>query len=174
MSVTIHESGMDFGPFPSENIFELEKVLKELDFGDHVSMVEFIVRKDSPARNSIVFVEAKSSIPRQHDGFMNEIRVKMHHAITTWFAAVAGRHPKVLTSIPTKLNRVEHLKLPLECFLVIPGVPDTMLPQFSEKFRQTLVSERKLWSIPDVNIQVLNEQKAQKVGLIAPTSPLAR
>lgn len=174
MSLTIRESGVDFGPFAPDNIFELEKVLKELNFGDHVSMVEFIVRKDSPARNSIVFVEAKSSIPRQHDSFMSEIRTKMQHAISTWFAAVAGRHPKVLAKIPAKLNQTEHLKLPLECFLVIPGVPDSMLPQFSEKFRQTLVSERKLWSIPDVNIQVLNEKKAQKVGLISATPPLAQ
>lgn len=165
MSISITESGMTFGRFAPNDVFEFEKVLTELKFGDHVSKVEFIVRYGLGSA-AVVFVEAKRSVPRQSDVFFAEVRLKMIHALTVWFTAVCGRHEQLLKVIPDNLNKVEHLKLPLKMYLVIPEAPDSMLPQLSDKFRQSLSAEQKIWAIRYSDISVLNESRAKKQGLV--------
>ncbi len=165
MSISITESGMTFGSFAPKDVFEFEKVLTGLKFGDHVSKVEFIVRHGFGSA-AIAFVEAKRSVPCQSDAFFAEVRLKMIHALTVWFTAVCGRHEQLLNYLPDNLNKVEHLKLPLKMYLVIPEAPDSMLPQLSDKFRQSLSAEQKIWAIRYSDISVLNECRAKKQGLV--------
>ncbi len=68
MSISIDESGVTFGPFAQTDVFEFEKVLKEITFGNNVCKAEFIVRGVSE-NASIYIVEAKSSLPRDSDKF---------------------------------------------------------------------------------------------------------
>lgn len=69
MSLTIIESGLTFGPFAKADLFELERILTSLDFGDHVSKVEFVVKTGSEKSGAVRFVEAKTSIPRESETF---------------------------------------------------------------------------------------------------------
>lgn len=170
MSKTIVESGMTFGPFAESDLFELERVLTKLDFGDHVNKAEFVVKVGTGKTVAVRFVEAKTSIPRESDAFLDEVRQKMNHALAIWIGALTGRHPKVKTLLPANLSRLEHAKLPIECYLVIPDVPDAMLPPFSDKLRRSMQSERRIWSIRSEHIQVLNTNKARKIGLIGTTA----
>lgn len=166
MTITVTESGMTFGPFAEPDLFELERILKSLNFGDHVSKVEFVVRAATQKAGAVRFVEARSSIPRESGGFLDEIRQKMNHGIAVWMGALTGRHPKVQAQLPANLSRVEHAGLPIACYLVIPDVPDDKLPPISDKFRQAMKSERHIWAIRSEHIQVLNANKARKIGLI--------
>ncbi len=165
MSISITESGVTFGSFAPDDVFEFEKVLTKLKFGDYVSKVEFVVRHGFGSA-AIVFVEAKRSVPRQSDVFFADVRLKMIHALTVWFTAVCGRHEQLLKFLPDNLNQIEHLKLPLKMYLVIPEAPDAMLPPLSDKFRQSLSAEQKIWAIRYSDISVLNESRAKKQGLI--------
>jgi hypothetical protein len=166
MSISIDESGVTFGPFAQTDVFEFEKVLKEIKFGDNVCKAEFIVRQASD-NVSIFVVEAKSSIPRESDNFFEDIRQKMIHTLTVWFASVCGRHESVKALLPENLGQFENLTLPIKLCLVIPQVPDDQLVPLSAKFRKVLISEQKIWAIGYSDINVLNESKAIKYGLIA-------
>ena len=166
MTISITESGMTFGPFAETDVFELERILTNLSFGDHVSKVEFVVKAGSGESGAVRFVEAKSSIPRESGAFLDEIRQKMNHALAVWMGALIGRHPEVQHRLTANLSDVEHARLPIECYLVIRGVPDAMLPPFSDKFRQSMKSEQRIWAIRPERIKVLNENKARKIGLI--------
>ena len=159
MSISIDESGVTFGPFAQTDGFEFEKVLKEITFGDNVCKAEFIVRRASE-NVSIIVVEAKSSIPRESDNFFEDIRQKMVHTLTVWFASVCGRHESVKALLPENLGQFENLTLPIKLCLVIPQVPDDKLDLLSAKFRKVLISEQKIWAIGYSDINVLNESKA--------------
>lgn len=162
----IQESGMLFGPFDEANCFHHERVLKEVGFGDHVKVVEFLLRTGSGKNDAVAFVEARSSIPRECDGFLNEVCLKMNHSLIVWFAAVVGRHPKLTPLLPSNLSKSDHLTLSIQCYLVIPDVPDKQLPPFTDKFRRAMLSARRLWPIRSEHIQVINQVRARKIGLI--------
>ncbi len=105
MSISITESGVTFGSFAPDDVFEFEKVLTKLKFGDYVSKVEFVVRHGFGSA-AIVFVEAKRSVPRQSDVFFADVRLKMIHALTVWFTAVCGRHEQLLKLLPDTTVRL--------------------------------------------------------------------
>ncbi len=169
MSISIIESGMTFGRFAPSDVFEFEKIINTMKLGQHVCKVEFIVR-DVSGNAAIVFVEAKSSIPRESDSFFADIRLKMIHALTIWFTAVCGRHAQLMNLIPHNLDKFEHLRLPIKMYLVIPNVPDQYLQPLSDKFRQFLTVDQKIWAIGHSDIQVLNEPRAIKYGLMGRNS----
>jgi len=118
MSISIDESGVTFGPFAQTDVFEFEKVLTEITFGDNVCKAEFIVRQASD-NVSIFVVEAKSSIPRESDNFFEDIRQKMVHTLTVWFTSVCGRHESVKALLPENVGQFENLTLPIKLCLVI-------------------------------------------------------
>ncbi len=165
MSISINESGITFGDFLDDDVFEIEKVLTGIDFGKGIYKVEFIFHNPS-GNGKILLVEAKSSIPRESKEFFAEIRLKMIHSLTLWFTAVCGRHENITSFLPESLKNSSQLILPIHMCLVIPEVPDNMLPQFTDKFRACLSVERKIWAIKYSDIMVLNKDKARKYGLV--------
>lgn len=166
MTISIRESGMVFGHFAESDVYLHEPILKQLRFGDHVKMVEFFVRIGRGKNSAVALVEARKSIPRECGDFLEEIRQKINHSLIVWFTSVVGRHQNVLSRMPPNLGRIEHLKLPIKCYLVIPGIPDDMLAPFTDKFRQIMIAEINLWPIKYEHIYVLNEAKAANIGLI--------
>ncbi|NTU50231.1 MAG: hypothetical protein HGA87_05005 [Desulfobulbaceae bacterium] len=165
MSISIVESGVTFGFFAQSDVFEIEKVLNTMKLGEHVCRVEFIVR-DVSDKAAIVFVEAKKTIPRESDDFFADIRVKMINSLTIWYTAVCGRQNQIKPLLPDNLKDFKHLTLPIKMYLVIPEVPDDMLPQLSDKFRKCLTVEQKIWAICQSDISVLNSVRARKYGLV--------
>lgn len=166
MSISIQESDMIFGDYAEEDVFELEKVLTAKKLGDHVCKVEFIVRTGVGKASAVAFIEAKSSIPKESDNFFSGVCLKMTHSLTVWFAAVCGRHENLSTFLPSNLRHFSHLKLPIKLILVLPTVPDDRLQPMSDKLRQMLKSEQKIWAIKSSDINVINRTRAEKIGLI--------
>ncbi|KFL34034.1 MULTISPECIES: hypothetical protein [unclassified Sulfurospirillum] len=163
--VNIVESGVTFGAFKQDNVFLIEKVLTDLDYGDGINKVEFIL-KHKTGTSSVIFLEAKSSIPKESDGFFEEIRRKMIHSLTLWVSTICGRHSSLKNSLAKNLKSKEDLLLPIKLILVIPKLPDELLEQISQKFKKSLEIERKIWDINYSHIMVLNESRARKYKLI--------
>ncbi len=166
MSISIKESGVTFGDYSQEDVFELEKVLSAMKLGEHVCKVEFIVRTGVGKASAVAFIEAKSSIPKESDNFFTGICLKLTHSLVVWFAAVCGRHKNVETLLPSNLRLLSHLKLPIKLILVLPTVPDDKLQPMSDKLRRMLMAEQKIWAIKSSDINVINQTRAEKFGLI--------
>ena len=163
--VTITESGVTFGEFEHDNVFQIEKILTDLHYGDGINKVEFILKHKSN-NPSVLLVEAKSSIPRESDGFFEEIKLKMIHSLSIWFSTICGRHTSLKSSLVRNLKNTEDLALPIKLILVIPKLPDQLLEQISQKFKKSMEVERKIWNIDYAHILVLNESRARKYKLI--------
>jgi hypothetical protein len=165
MTLQILESGVMFGDFEQDDVFEIEKSPAVARLGDGICKVEFICNQNQAKR--IVFLEAKSSYPRKADDFFKEIKAKMLHSLTIWVASVTGRHPDIKDGIGVNLQRTTALKKPIHFILVIPDMPSEHCGVASDKFRQYMSVERRLWNIKDRDIRVLNRQKAEQIGLVS-------
>lgn len=165
MSVQIQESGVLFGDFELEDFFQIEKSTSVDSLGDGIRKVEFIVHQEHAKR--VVFLEAKSSYPRKADDFFQEIKAKMLHSLTILFATVAGRHTDIKPEMGRALQKTAMLKKPIHFVLVVPSMPSEHCIGATDKFRQFLNLERRLWNIQDNHIRVLNTEKAKKFGLVS-------
>lgn len=164
MTVQIIESGVTFGDFAPEDVFEIEKSNAVKKLGDGVSKVEFIVKQHQVSR--IVFLEAKSSFPRESDAFFDQVKQKMVHSLIIWFSAVVGRHEAIKAEIGQNLQKILELKKPIQLILVIPNMPDKICFEATEKFRKVMRLDRRLWNIKETDIRVLNLNKVSKLGLV--------
>jgi len=165
MSVQIEESGLLFGDFEAEDLFQIEKSTAVSNLGDGICKVEFVYHQEQTKR--IVFLEAKSSYPRQADDFFKEIKAKMLHSLAVWFTAVVGRHTAIKPEMGTNLQKTALLKKPIHFVLVVPNMPSEHCIGATDKFRQCFSLERRLWNIKDSDIRVINTEKAKKFGLLS-------
>jgi hypothetical protein len=132
-----------------------------------VKSVEFILlEQDAHEQPVVTFIEAKSSIPREANVFFQEVRVKMMHSLATWFCTVLGRQKGLDAYLPKDQQTIDVLKWPLRLILVIPNVPDKMLPVLTDKLRQTLRADIKSWAIDYSAVSVFNEARAIKCQLV--------
>jgi len=159
------ESGVTFGGYEEENVFHIEKILTDLQYGEGVNKVEFIL-KQGVKNSALWFVEVKSSIPKEAFDFFNEIKLKIIHSLTIYFCVVCGRHSALQSYLTDRMKRRTNLKLPIKLVLVIPKVPDSYLNLISDKFKKVLEVERKIWDIKYEDIIILNENRARKYQLI--------
>lgn len=165
MSIQILESGVLFGDFDADSLFQIEQSEAVKKLGDGISKVEFIYRAEN--EHNVIFLEAKSSYPRDAVAFFEEIKQKMLHSLIIWFTSVSGRHLNIKEELGQNLNKIKLLRKPIQLLLVIPKMPDDACVQASHKFRKSWDVERRLWNIKDIDIVVLNTERARKKGLVS-------
>ncbi|MBP8285439.1 MAG: hypothetical protein KAX57_01215 [Rhodoferax sp.] len=167
MNVNISESGLEFGPFDETHIFQIEKSPAANALGTGIKKVEFIVKRATKQGNAVWLIEAKSSIPRDATAFFGQIKTKMIHSLTLWLLALVKRHPGLHKDLPLAMRHAADAAIPCLLILVIPPMPSHALVGASEKFRQVMGPDLRLWNIGAQNVRVLNEEKARFYGLVA-------
>lgn len=165
MTLQISESGVLFGDFEEDKVFQIESSKAVAELGEGISKVEFVLVQDE----KILFLEAKSSMPRDTTEFFEEIKQKMLHSLVVWFASVAGRHKAIKNELVASLQGAYTLKKPISLILVVPKMPSAYCSPATDKFRKLLTIERKLWNIKDTDIRVVNTAQANKMGLVSPS-----
>lgn len=159
--VNVYESGMIFGPFCKDDFFAIENVVQEGKLsGDGVCSVEFLVKQDS----SLIFLEAKSSIPRETEDFFNEITKKFSHSLILFVNSLLERN-RLQCHLPSGLRNDKCFLLKIKLLLVVRGVPDSYLMLLTDKLRSSLKALAKLWSVAPSDILVINEGRAIKYKL---------
>jgi len=158
--IEIVESGLTF-KFDQKKVFLIEKEVKNGKRFEGIKKVDVIVK----IKDSVCFIEAKSSIPTVTDDYFEDIKQKMIHSLTIWVNVVLKRIQEI--ALPSDLYSVEDLK---ECFkfiLIINGMPDEHMDSATLKFKKILEIERKLWGIKYEHIFVLNDKKAKEFNLVS-------
>jgi hypothetical protein len=169
--LTITESGLEFGRFPEEDFFHVEQSTLCRGLGEGVKMVEFILVRTSGGKSSIMFVEAKSSVPRAgneggFDAYFGEIWEKMVNALTLLLAARLDRHGTAGDELPAGLRGVAFGTASVVFVLVIPAAPDEWLPDIQNKWDRTMMALRRTFGIEVTHAVVMNERVARAKRLV--------
>lgn len=156
--INIEESGIEFGPFSKDDFFAIEEALQQKKLSSKgVCSVEFVVKNN----NSLIFLEAKTSIPRDSDNFFTEITEKFEHSLIVFVNALLKRN-NLQNDLPANFTVNDSSLQSIKLLLVIKSVPSDYLQQLTDKLRKSLKSVSVLWSIEPQNIQLINEERAIK------------
>lgn len=170
MGVTIPESGMTFGEYKEEQVFQIEKseqyTKKLRQHG--VRRCEFVLLR----ADKLCFIEAKKSYPDPINGCssekkkvqfykdIQEIVEKMRHSLELYASILLKRYSQV--GVSELMQNAETLELRL--ILVIKNADKSWIIPLQDIFRKELRSEMQIWKIPEFII--LNEEQARKKHLI--------
>lgn len=164
--IEIEESGILFGPFAEDLVYENDKskVLPR-----YVKAVEFTLLNN--AGNRLVFVEAKSSWsnPANKEDFEHNadaVVEKMVDSLSTLAAAHLGKQPDIKNELPGKIRSFKWQKCDIYLRLVIPTFKDSWLPPISDALRTKLKHFLASFGIPANHFQVVNERMARQQKLI--------
>lgn len=167
MNKIISESGMEFGPFNKEFIYEIEKskLVKRLK----IKIVEFVVYY----KRAIIFLEAKSSSPmpkekstsefNNFDEYIDEIVEKFTNSVNLFFSLNLKRYDD---NMGAKLKEMKLSKSNLKLVLVIRDHKDEWLPPINDDIKLRVKNLSKSCNIDPSNIIVLNLDGAKKKGLV--------
>lgn len=159
--IRIEESGIEFGPFDKDDFFAIEEALQQKKLSSKgVCSVEFVVKNN----NSLIFLEAKTSIPKDSNKFFTEITEKFEHSLIVFVNALLKRND-LQNDLPANFTVNDSSLQSIKLLLVIKSAPSDYLQQLTDKLRKSLKGVSVLWSIKPQNIQLINEERAIKLKL---------
>lgn len=168
----IKESGLTFGDFVESDIFNIEKS-NFIVHSQGIKSCEFVWLDNQKQKPLLWFVEAKRSVPNsqkckeQYDDFFNEIFEKVENSVILTAMGKLGKLQQVKKDLNQSFLQLDWSQISFKLILVIPPAPKEYLPSLTDKLRSMFTRQIKLWGIPKRNIAVLNEEMAQKCGLLA-------
>lgn len=168
----IEESEMQFGNYPDDAVFHLEKspqYHKKLR-SNCVKSCEFILFKE----NALYFIEAKKSSPNEisadspaekiqdYNKYITEITEKMRHSLALYASILLKRHD--CTDVPPLLLETDLSGKELKLVLVVKNAQPQWLIPLSEKLNRVLKPETGIWKCS--RIFVINEATARDMNLV--------
>lgn len=168
--IRMTESGLTFGPYPKEACYKIEHSAGHLSLGNGFKMVEFgYFNREA---NTLFIVEAKSTIPNakndkaKFDRYFDHLYEKFENALLLIAMGKLNRNQIVANELPQDIASMNWQTVKPYLRLVIPDIPKTYLPQVTDKLRSRLFKIQKIWQINPLHIKVINQELAQKEGLI--------
>jgi len=159
--ITITESGMIFGPFTDQQVYQIEKSDAYINLGEGIKVVEFVYRKNE---EKLFFIEAKSSSPmpegEKFTDYITDIADKFTHSFNLWLTLNLRRRTDTITSDVMEVNMEKQI---FRFILVIKGHEKSWLPPIKAALERKMMAEIKIWKH---EIIVLNDTQAKERGLI--------
>lgn len=170
MTLTILESGLEFGPFDAESLFHIEKSESYKQRQENVKIAEFLwIQSTQQPQTKLWIVEAKTSVPKpdtvEYESFFAEISSKLANALAFTVSGFLNRNTQTRNELPTLFTQLDWANTDIKLALVIPNIPNQFLPPINDKFKKHLRSLTNIWSISSLSVVVLNTEKAIKYGL---------
>lgn len=165
--ITVRESGLEFGPFDERDLFRVEK-------SPYVSRLQGIKACEfawwKKTKHQLLLVEARSTIPNpkkspvEYDKFFSDIFEKFDNSMQLLAVGNLKRTAALSSELGDGISQVDWSKASIRLFLVIPQVPKEYLPPITDKLREILCRQHKIWR---AEVFVINETMARKKGLLA-------
>lgn len=162
---TITESGMRFGPYNTNSVFEIEKSQTLVSIGSGIKITEFILIRD----NNLFLIEAKSSTPNpcsreRLDDFITELEEKFVNALCILMSIKSGRMSS--NELPQGFIDMNIETIDLRFMLVINGHKPEWLAPLKDKFEQKLLRWKKVFAMKNNYVLVLNDELARRKNFI--------
>lgn len=174
-TITIDESGMTFGPYPSGHCFHIEKSALYTNIRQGVKMAEFLLlHADSDRPAMLWVVEAKSSSPQPKNEpdfsqFIMEVRGKWINALSLVLASRLGRHRQAGTDLPGSFKTFDLSRFDVRFVLVINGHRKSWLPPIQAALQKSLRPLVRTRNFAPTSVVVLNDELAVKHHLLPRT-----
>lgn len=171
-TISIFESGMEFGPYPEESCFYIEKSKTYTSIQNRVKIAEFLWINGA----NIWVVEAKSSSPHPHNlegfkAFLADIRQKMQNALLLFIAMRLGRYGDGVMELPQYLRDTDLAATKFTFVLVIRNHPKEWLSQVQIAMDAELYACARAFGVEPPFVAVINEEIARRKDLMAPRPP---
>lgn len=158
--VIIKESNMVFGAYYHENVIDIENSTIYKKLQQNTKITEFILKK----KKSIIFVEAKSSSPKEnHSEYICKIADKFRNSLEIFISVNLGILKDINNEIVGFIPLNEIHCYDIKFYLVISNINVHYLQQIKDILNKELITQRKIWNI---EIIVINDNIARKRKLI--------
>ncbi len=164
--ITIVESGLKFGPFHPNQVFQIE-ISANVRSRQGIKTCEFVWWKNRSTQ--LVLVEAKSSIPQPtsnpeaYNNFWQDVLEKFDNAMQLMLLATLRRPPQLHHELPAEMQALPWEQLKLVCYLVIPDAPNDVLQALTDRLRNEMKRQKRLWRQSE--LFVINANKARDASL---------
>ena len=162
------ESGLSFR-FEDDRCYRIENAQGAIGVGEGIKKAEFIY---IDADSNLWVLEAKTTFPNEQkskEAFESELQAiyeKLYNSLQLAVLGLAGRYQTINKELPAEFKCTDWSGLTIQLVLVIPGVPPMFLPDLTDKLRKKFSPWfLKVWNIKEANIQVLNQDIAQRKAL---------
>lgn len=174
MTVSVLESEMNFGPFPKDCLFHVEKSVCYGKLGKGVKTAEFLLLRDRKGLKEVWVVEAKKSSPSptsaiQFNEFVDEIREKFLCSLLFGASCILRRHEGIDVELPMGFHGLDLSKLGFRFILVIKGHDAAWLAPLQSRIAISLRSLVKSWNLDPNCVVVLNDTLAISWGIVSST-----
>ena len=168
---SIIESNMTFGPYPEGKCFYIEKWgYYQKKIQQNNSTVEFILLKKYKQHESLAFVEAKSSAPKDRTellSYCKKIRRKFHTSLDLFLSASRGMHGKEQQkAFSQDFVQLDFSKTSIHFVLIIKGFKKEWALPLNNMLNRELKDLLRLFGPGNTLVKVLTEDMARKYRYI--------
>lgn len=165
--VSIKESGMTFGPYPSDRFFHIEKSDIYLRLQEGVKMAEFLLLDTKCTK--LMILEAKTKSPNStSEGFVkfiDDVFQKMLNAFSLYFALRIERH--ISTVLPAPFKKLDLKQIKPKFILVIKEHKKEWCAPVSDALNKKFYITSRTWNLDPISVIVINQETAKKQNLIS-------
>lgn len=173
--VSFIESGMNFGDYDKDKIFQFEKCIsyQKLLRNNGVKICEFMLLMDK----KLIFVEAKSSCPssetangshrartsyEKYEEYVDSIVQKMRNSVSFYASILLKRCSQ--DNMPFGLLMEDLSGLNIVLLLIVKNAGMEWLIPIRDDLKKRLTADMRIWNIS--NIVVINELTAKEKRLV--------
>ena len=164
----INESGMQFGDYPDNHVFYIEKSEEYNRIKDDgVKIVEFILLNDS----KLLLVEAKTSAPNPQSKdtperfgeYISDIAEKMRNSLDLYLYQLS------LKGLSEELIEADYHGISIVCVLVIKNQRKEWIAPVQEALSKEILKHIRMSIIWKCQVIVINEEQAVRHKLVQRT-----
>jgi hypothetical protein len=161
MTEPIKESGMEFGPYPVENFFHIEKSEIYINIQQGVKIAEFLLFRQVKSPQ-VLIIEAKTTAPRDFENYVCQVCEKFTNTLILFTAIYLDRHRAI---VPISLQNISLEQVEFLFVLVVKNHQKEWLPPLQDKLKLSLRPLLKTWNRSEV--LVMNQEIARYNKLIS-------
>lgn len=171
--VYINESNMRFGPFKTDELFEIEKSDILQNLGQGIKTVEFLIKRE--IYDGLLLIEAKSTCPNinnrevspitkeKFEEYYSSITQKFEDSLLVIIALLSKRIPDSNNEMGFCISQLNLSTVEIKFILVIKTAEVDWLPAVKAELEERIRSYISIWKI---KVEVLNEELARRKHLV--------
>lgn len=173
MTITIDESGMQFGPFECKNLLPIETCASYKKIQNGIPIAEFMLSRPTDRNpNAIWVVEAKKSVshPTNKEDFranIQDICKKFTNSVHLFLSGLLARNLSLRSEIPAGMNHISAANVDFKLVLVVKKSEKEWLPSVHAALNREMRPLIKTLSLGPACVYVFNEDIARQKHLIS-------